>query len=114
MQAELLSNRDPDVVKQKPRLSTRSGRSKVETARTYRVPWAELLRKVFALDVLACPECSGRMQLIAFIASEPVARRILDHLGLDATGPPLARAQAPDDLLDPAPVHDVVDPVYTD
>jgi hypothetical protein len=89
-------------------------RSKVETARTYRVPWAELLRKVFALDVLACPECSGRMQLIAFIASEAVARRILDHLGLDATGPPLARAQAPDDLLDPAPGHDVVDPVYTD
>ena len=54
------------------------------------------------------------MQLIAFIASEPVARPILDHLGLGATGPPLARAQAPDDLLDPAPVHDVVDPVYTD
>jgi len=27
---------------------------------------------------------------------------------------PLTRAQAPDDLFDPAPGHDVVDPVYTD
>jgi hypothetical protein len=71
-------------------------------------------RRSFALDALACPECSGRMQLLAFITSEAVARRILDHLGLDATGPPLARAQAPDDQLDPAPGHDVVDPVYPD
>jgi hypothetical protein len=50
-------------------------RSKVEGTRTYRVPWADLLRKVLALDVLACPECSGGMQLLAFIASEAVARR---------------------------------------
>jgi hypothetical protein len=34
--------------------------------RTYRVPWADLLKKVFARDVLACPECGGRLRLIAF------------------------------------------------
>jgi len=38
-----------------------------------------------------------------------VTRHILDHLGRDATGPPLVPAQAPDDLLDPAPGHDIVD-----
>jgi hypothetical protein len=54
------------------------------------------------------------MQIIAFIASEAVARRILDHLELDPTGPPLARARAPDDQLDPAPALDLVDPVYAD
>ncbi len=75
-------------------------------ARTYRVPWADLLRKVFAVDVLACP-CGGRLQLIAFIAEATVAKRILDHLGLDSRGPPLARSQAPPDALDPArPVCD--------
>jgi len=68
-------------------------------ARTYRVPWADLLRKVFAVDVLACP-CGGRLQLIAFIAEATVAKRILDHLGFDSRGPPLARAQAPPDVLD--------------
>jgi len=74
-----------------------------EPLRTYRVPWAELLRKVFALDVLACPQCGGRMQIIAFIAQPKVARRILDHLGLDSTGPPLARAQSQPEEFDPGP-----------
>jgi hypothetical protein len=78
-----------------------------------RVSWAELLRKVFAVDVLACP-CGGRLQLIAFIAEATVAKRILDHLCLDSRGPPLARAQAPPDALDPAPSYDSTDPVFPD
>ncbi len=82
-------------------------------ARTYRVPWADLLRKVFAVDVLACP-CGGRLQIIAFIAEATVAKRILDHLGLDSRRPPLARAQAPPDALDPAPGYDGTDPVFPD
>ena len=28
-------------------------------------PWAELLQRTFALDVLICPSCQGRMRLIA-------------------------------------------------
>ena len=66
--------------------------------RTYRLPWADLLKKVFAVDVLACPDCGGRLQIIAFIADDTVARRILLHLGLDSRGPPVARAQAPPDF----------------
>ncbi len=45
-------------------------------ARTHRAPWAELLKKVFALDVLASPDCGGRLQIIAFIAEATVAGRI--------------------------------------
>ena len=96
--------------------SSRSGKSPRKhdrPARTYRVPWADLLKKVFAVDVLACP-CGGRLQLIAFIAEATVAKRILDHLGLDSRGPPLARAQAPPDALDPPPCHDGTDPVFLD
>ncbi len=53
------------------------------------------------------------MELIAFIAEPTVAKRILDHLGLDSTGPPLAppRASEPDSV-EPAPAYDVADPVY--
>jgi hypothetical protein len=80
--------------------------------RTYRVPWADLLKKVFALDVLACPECGGRLRLIAFIAEARVARKILDHLGLDSTGPPAAPARAQPDALEPAPDYDAADLVY--
>jgi hypothetical protein len=52
------------------------------------------------VDVLACP-CGGRLQ-------------ILDHLGLASRGPPLARAQAPPDVLDPAPGCDGADPIFPD
>ena len=80
----------------------------------YRVPWAELLRKVFSLDVLACPECGGRMELMAFIAEAAVAKRILDHLGLASTGPPLAKAVAPEAVADPGPEYGEADPIYED
>ena len=84
-----------------------------EGARTYRIPWAELLAKVYDIDVLACPECGGRMQLIAFIAEPAVAKRILEHLHLDSTGPPLARPRVDQpDPVDPAPAYDAVDSVY--
>lgn len=74
------------------------------------MPWAKLPRKVFSLDVLACPQCGGRMELLAFIAEASVARRILDHLGLASTGPPLARAVAPEPAADPDPEYGGPDP----
>jgi Putative transposase len=85
----------------------------LQRTRTYRVPWADLLKKVFAVDVLACP-CGGRLQIIAFITETTVAKRILDHLGLDSRRPPVARAQAPPDVLDPAPSYDGADPTSPD
>src|SRR5262249_58201273 len=30
-------------------------------------PWAELLARTFAVDVLACPTCQGRMKLLALV-----------------------------------------------
>ncbi len=36
-----------------------------------------------------------------------MARRILDHLGLDSQGPPVARAQASPERFDAAPDYDV-------
>jgi hypothetical protein len=77
---------------------------------TSRLPWADLLKKVFAMDVLACPACGGRLQVIAFIAEALVARGILDHLGLGASGPPLSRALAPPELFDPEQSYDTADP----
>jgi hypothetical protein len=51
--------------------------------------WAELLQRVFAVDVLVCPRCGGRMRVIATIDDPRVVRRILTHLGLMGDeGPP--------------------------
>lgn len=41
-----------------------------------RLDWAGLLRRVFELDVLACP-CGGRRRVLAVITSPDVARKIL-------------------------------------
>jgi len=65
--------------------------------------WAALMRRAFDLDVLRCPRCAGRMQLIATIDDPAVIQRILAHLGLPGArdGPPLpssvstARARQP-------------------
>ncbi len=60
-----------------------------------RIPWAELLKRVYDVDALACP-CGGRLRFIALILESDVARRILDSLGLDSASPPIARARSPD------------------
>jgi len=67
------------------------------------------------VDVLACPQCAGRLEVIAYIAEPGVAKQILDHLGLEAQAPPLAKA-AGDEPVDPdavpGPAYDLVDPSY--
>jgi len=50
--------------------------------------WADLLHRVFAVDVLARPRCGGRMRILARIDDPRVVRRILAPLGLlSAAGP---------------------------
>ena len=61
-----------------------------------RVEWAKLLRRTYAVDVLACPRCSGRMRLMAAITDKATARKILGHLGLFAE-PLECRARYPAD-----------------
>jgi uncharacterized protein YbaR (Trm112 family) len=50
-------------------------------------PWAELLRRVFQIDVLACPECGGRLRLLATIEDPAVVKKILSHLGISHEWP---------------------------
>ena len=59
--------------------------------------WAALMRRAFDLDVLHCPRCDGRMELIATIADPAVIHRILAHLGLPGArdGPAPAASVSP-------------------
>ena len=59
--------------------------------------WAELMRRVFSVDVLECPQCSGRMRILAAIQSSEAIRAILDCLSLPSRSPPIAAA-APDEI----------------
>lgn len=64
--------------------------------RRRRVPWAELLRRVFAVDVLLCPRCGGQMAVIAYITEAAVLAKILSHLGLPSAPPPILPARLPE------------------
>jgi hypothetical protein len=58
--------------------------------------WSELLKRVFAIDVLECPRCFGRMRLIATIHSAEALQKILDCLGLPSRAPPVSPARRSD------------------
>ena len=59
-----------------------------------RIDWASLLRRVYLVDILACP-CGGRRSVVADINDPTVVAAILTHLGLPTEAPPLARARSP-------------------
>jgi len=55
----------------------------------------KLLRRSFEFDVLECPRCGGRLQLIAVIEDPAVIERILRHLGLPTDIPEARPARPP-------------------
>lgn len=56
--------------------------------------WADLLQRVFEIDVLVCPNCGGRMRVLTTIEDPRVVRRILTHLGLRGDAGPTPRPPA--------------------
>jgi hypothetical protein len=53
--------------------------------------WAELLRRVFQVDVEVCARCGGEARIIGFVTEPQVIRRILARLerrGVDARAGP--------------------------
>jgi hypothetical protein len=60
--------------------------------RARRLTWAQLLRRVFAIDVLECPRCGGRLRQLAAIHSPDAQTAMLDCLGLPPRAPPLVPA----------------------
>jgi hypothetical protein len=44
--------------------------------------WAEMIRKVYEVDPMVCPQCGGQMKVIAFLTNYAVVDRIIDHLKL--------------------------------
>jgi hypothetical protein len=68
--------------------------------------WADLLERTFAIDVLACPECGGRLRFLATIEDTPargfrragraVVEKILRQLDLPVDPPTPAPACVPD------------------
>jgi len=61
--------------------------------------WANLMRRAFDLDVLACPRCGGRLRLLGTIEDPAAIRAILDSL---AASTERADRAPPPNTLEPA------------
>jgi hypothetical protein len=102
-----LCHSDPVVVEDASTAAPEAGAKPAAYVRPRHFPWAELLRRVFAIDILACPDCGGRLRLLATIEGTPargfrragraVVEKILAHLGLpvDLPRPSPARIHPP-------------------
>ena len=54
------------------------------------IPWAELLKRTFGIDLTVCPCCQGRLRIISVIIQQEAAQKILSLMGLH-TWPPAKR-----------------------
>jgi hypothetical protein len=66
-----------------------------EPKRSSRIPWAQLLARIYEVLPLLCPACGGEMRVLAFITEPPTVRAILLHMGLPQRPPPLTPARGP-------------------
>jgi hypothetical protein len=60
--------------------------------RPRRYSWAELLRRVYSVDILECDRCGAHMRILCAINPPDAIRKILDCLGLPTRPPPIAPA----------------------
>jgi hypothetical protein len=77
--------------------------------------WAYLVAKVYEVDPLICPDCGGRMRVIAYIQDRDVIWKILNHLGLLEEDPSNTLGRSPPDDDAPARSAEIVcEPFYDD
>ena len=70
-------------------------RRKRRTGPRRRYTWAELLRRVYLIEVLVCPRCGGPRRLLAAIQDPESIRRVPGSPGLSTEVPELAGARSP-------------------
>jgi hypothetical protein len=77
--------------------------------------WAYLVAKVYEVDPLVCPDCGGRMKILAYIQDADVIFRILNHLELLEEDPAATSGRSPPDTLVASAANEVVyEPFYDD
>ena len=65
-----------------------------KTAEPSRHPWAYLLKRVFAVDILKCEKCGGRLRIVEIAQKPDDVSRVLGERGY-ARAPPRAPPDAP-------------------
>ena len=60
-----------------------------------RILWAALLARTFNLKMETCPDCGGRMKIIAVVTDPVSVKTYLDGVGLKSKIPKLKPPRAP-------------------
>jgi hypothetical protein len=63
----------------------------------HRYSWAHQLKRSLRVDALVCPKFATLLRVLAFLSDPAVVTKILDHLRLPSSAPPLAPARMPED-----------------
>ena len=66
-----------------------------DTKGSTRHPWADLMQRVFAHEVLVCQRCKGDMRLVEVINDSDELARALAEAGLGSRPPPRPRPSPP-------------------
>ena len=82
--------------KQRARIVPRRPQGRVEQDKPLApMTWAQRLKRVFAIDIETCPDCGGRLRVIACIEEPQLIAKILGHVrardeatNLEARAPP--------------------------
>ena len=79
-----MRNKKKDVDEDKPICSECEVDETSEYAKKRRMSWAALIKSVYEVDPLECPNCGARMKIISFIEKcQPVViEKILRHCGM--------------------------------
>ncbi|MCP3974683.1 MAG: hypothetical protein GY720_09340 [bacterium] len=72
-------------------------KKKKKRLRPERLPWADLIRKTFLVDLLAC-KCGGRRRVLSLVCDPASIRRCLSHLGLPTELPQCSTTPIAPDL----------------
>ena len=91
-ETDLKSQPSPQTSSVPPAADDESHTAPAVSGRNY--TWAELMKRVFLVDVLQCEHCGGRMKILAAVRPPPATEKILDCLGLPSRAPPLALASS--------------------
>ncbi len=89
--AALRSQIVPGEVEPAPNTAEGNGAAPTPSSRA-RMSWAQLLKRVFAIDITTCPQCGTPLTILAAIEDPAVISKILTHLGLPTRAPPKALA----------------------
>ncbi len=67
------------IIRGKPQLKGHKKSAQIKSA-SYRLSWAERLKRVFNIDIETCEKCGGSVNIIAMIQDPIIIKKILDHI----------------------------------